>query len=77
MQGLNWLVNITISFQTTSMALLSAALHHVYHPEPYRLWNPIFHSCQYLSPPSSNVMDDLLETKSNTCLQDDPAYGNE
>lgn len=55
MQGLNWLRNLTISFQTTSMTLLSAAFHHVYHPDPHQLWNPIFHSCQDLSPPSSNL----------------------
>ena len=77
MQCLNWLGNLTISFQTTSLTLLSAALHHVYHPNPHQLWNPIFHSCQNISPPSSNIVDDLLDTKSNTCLQDDPAYGNE
>ena len=77
MQGLNWLRNLTIFFQTISMALLSVALHHVYHPDPHPLCNPLFHSCQNLSPPSSNVMDDLLDAKSNTCLQDDPTYGNE
>ena len=49
----------------------------MYHPDPHQLWNPLLHSCQNLSPPSSNVMDDLLDTKSNTCLQDDVAYGNE
>ena len=77
MQGLNWLINLTISFQTILMALLSATLHHVYHPNPHQLWNPLFHSCQNLSPPSSNVVDYLLDAKSNTCLQGDPSYGNE
>ena len=77
MESLNWLRNLTIYFQTISITLLSAALHHVYHPDPHQLWNPLFHSCQNLSPPSSNVVDDLLDAKSNTCLQDDPAYGNE
>ena len=77
MQGLNWLRNLIIYFQTTSMALLSVALHHVNHPDPHQSWNPPFHYFQSLSPPSSNVVDDLLDTKSNTCLQDDPAYGNE
>ena len=59
------------------MVFLSAALHHVNHPDPHQLWNPIFHLYQDLSPPSSNLMDDLLDTKSNTCLQHDLAYGNE
>ena len=60
------------------MVLLLAALHHhVNHPDPHRLWNPLFHSCHYLFPPSSNFVDDLLDTKSNTCLQDDTACGNE
>ena len=77
MQGLNWLRNLTISFQTTSMVLLSTTLHHVNHPDPHQLWKPLFHSCQDLFPPSSNVVDNLLDTKSNTCLQDDPTYGNE
>ena len=77
MEGLNWLRNLTISFQIISMALLSAAIHHVYHPDPHQLWNPLFHSCQNFSPPSSNVVDDLLDAKSNNCLQDDRAYGNE
>ena len=77
MQGLNWLINLTISFQTISMVLLSTALHHVYHPDPHQLWSPLFHSFQNLSPPSSNAVDDLLDAKSNTCLQDDPSYGNE
>ena len=76
MQGLNWLRNLTSSFQTISMVLLSAALHHVYHPDPHQLWNPLFHSCLSLSPPSSNVMDELLDPKSNICLWDDHAYGN-
>ena len=58
------------------MALLSVALHHVYHPDPHQLWNPLFHSFQNLSPPSSNVVDDLLDDKSNACLQDDLAYAN-
>ena len=77
MKGLNWLRNPTISFQTTSMVFLSYALHHMNHPNPHQLWNHVFHSFQNISPPSSNVVDDLLDTKSNTCLQDDPAYGNE
>ena len=77
MQGLNWIRNLTISFQTISMALLSAALHHVNHPGPYQLWNPLFHSCQNIFPPSLNVVDDFLDTNSNTCLQYDPTYGNE
>ena len=76
MQGLNWLINLTISFQTTSMVLLSALLNHVNHLDPHQLWNPLFHSVQSLSPPSSNFVDDLLDTKSNTCRQDDPTYGN-
>ena len=59
------------------MALLLAALYHVNHPDPHQLWNPLFHSCQDLFPPSSNVVDDLLDTNSNTCLEDDLAYGNE
>ena len=77
MQGLNWIRNLTISYQTISMTLLSATLHHVNHLDPHQLWNPLFHSFQDLFPPSSNVVDDLLDTNFNTCLQDDLAYGNE
>ena len=77
MQGLNWLITLTISFQTISVVLISTALHHVNHPNLHQLWNPLFHSCPYLSPPSSNVVGDLLDTNSNTSLPDDLADGNE
>jgi len=76
MQGLICLRNLTISFQIISMAFISAALHHVYHPDPHQLWNPLFHICQNLSPRFSTDMDDLLDAKSNICLQDDPTYSN-
>ena len=65
MQGLNWMRKLTISYQTISMVLLSAAHHHVNHPDLHQLWNPLFHSCQNICPPSSNVHDDLLDTKSS------------
>lgn len=76
MKVLHCLRNITLSFQSISMELLSATLHHVYHLDTHQLWNPPFHSCENLSPPPSNVLDDLLDAKSNTCPQDYPAYDN-
>ena len=77
MKSLNWIRNLTISYQTISMVLLLVALHHhVNYLDPHQLWNLLFHSFHSLSPPSLNFMDDLPDTNSNTCIQDELAYGN-
>ena len=59
------------------MAIRLAAHHHVNLPDPHRLWNPLFHSRQDLFPLSSNVTDDLQDTKPNNFQKYDLAYGNE